>query len=72
MARWHVDLQFLLKLSDIKKMRLQAYVKGSLSEDINSYFQIQSALLQLHLHSRLNTWLQWFGQRLPQDWKKNI
>ena len=24
---------------------------------------ILSALLQLHLHSRLNTWLQWIGQR---------
>ena len=26
-----------------------------------------SALLQLHLRSRLNTWLQWFGQRQLQD-----
>ena len=26
-----------------------------------------SALLQLHLHSRLNTWLQWIGQRRLQD-----
>ena len=25
-----------------------------------------SALLQLHLHSRLNTWLQWTGQRQLQ------
>ena len=27
-----------------------------------------SALLQLHLHSKLNTWLQWIGQRpLPEE-----
>ena len=26
-----------------------------------------SVLLQLHLHSRLNTWLQWNGQRQLQD-----
>ena len=26
-----------------------------------------STLLQLHLHSRLNTWLQWIGQRQLQD-----
>ena len=26
-----------------------------------------SALLQLHLHSRLNIWLQWIRQRQPQD-----
>ena len=25
-----------------------------------------SALLQLHLHSQLNTWLQWIGQRQLQ------
>ena len=27
----------------------------------------ESALLQLHHHSRLNTWLQWIGQRQLQD-----
>ena len=26
-----------------------------------------SALLQLHLHSRINTWFQWIGQRQLQD-----
>ena len=26
-----------------------------------------SALLQLHIHSRLNTWLQWIGQTQLQD-----
>ena len=26
-----------------------------------------STLLQLHLHSHLNTWLQWIGQRQLQD-----
>ena len=26
-----------------------------------------SALPQLHLHSQLNTWLQWIGQRQLQD-----
>ena len=31
-----------------------------------------SALLQLHLHSRLNTWLQWIGQRQLQDETRNI
>ena len=31
-----------------------------------------SALLQLHLHSRLNTWLQWIGQRHLQDETGNI
>ena len=30
------------------------------------------ALLQLHLHSRLNTWLQWIGQRQLQDETRNI
>ena len=29
-------------------------------------------MLQLHLHSRLNTWPQWFWQRQPQDWTRNI
>ena len=27
---------------------------------------------QLHLHSRLNTWLQWIGQRQLQDQIRNI
>ena len=31
-----------------------------------------SALLQLHLHSRLDTWLQWIGQRQLQDKTRNI
>ena len=31
-----------------------------------------SALLQLHLHSRLNTWLHWIGQRQLQDGTRNI
>ena len=31
-----------------------------------------SALLQLHLHSQLNTWLQWIVQRQLQDETKNI
>ena len=31
-----------------------------------------SALLQLHLHSQLNTWLQWIGQRQLQDKTRNI
>ena len=31
-----------------------------------------SALLQLHLHFRLNTWLQWIEQRQLQDDIKNI
>ena len=31
-----------------------------------------SALLQLHLHSQLNTWLQWIGQRQLQDETRNI
>ena len=31
-----------------------------------------SALLQLHLHSQLNTWLQWTGQRQLQDETRNI
>ena len=31
-----------------------------------------SALLQLHLHSQLNTWLQWIGQRRLQDETINI
>ena len=31
-----------------------------------------SALLQLHLHSRLNTWLQWIGQYQLQDETRNI
>ena len=30
-----------------------------------------SALLQLHLHSQLNTWLQWIGQRQLQDETRN-
>ena len=28
--------------------------------------------LQLHLHSRLNTWLQWIGQRQLEDEMRNI
>ena len=31
-----------------------------------------SALLQLHLHSQLNTWLQWIRQRQLQDETRNI
>ena len=31
-----------------------------------------SALLQLHLHSQLDTWLQWIGQRPLQEWTRNI
>ena len=31
-----------------------------------------SALLQLHLHSRLNIWLQWIRQRQLQDEKRSI
>ena len=31
-----------------------------------------SALLQLHLHFRLNTWLQWIGQRQLQRETTNI
>ena len=31
-----------------------------------------SALLQLHLHSQLNTWLQWIKQRQLQDETRNI
>ena len=31
-----------------------------------------SALLQLHLHSWLNTSLQWIGQRQVQDETRNI
>ena len=31
-----------------------------------------SALLRLHLHSRLNSWLQWIGQRQLHDKTKNI
>ena len=30
------------------------------------------ALLQLHLHSRLNIWFQWIGQRQLQDETRNI
>ena len=29
-------------------------------------------LLQLHLHSLLNTWLHWIGQRQLQDEMRNI
>ena len=31
-----------------------------------------SVLLQLHLHSQLNTWLQWIGQRQQQAETRNI
>ena len=31
-----------------------------------------SALLQLHLHSPINTWLQWIGQRQLQDETRNV
>ena len=31
-----------------------------------------SALLQLHLHSRFNSWLQWFRERQLQDKTRNI
>ena len=31
-----------------------------------------SALLQLHIHSQLNTWLQWIGQRQLQDETRTI
>ena len=30
------------------------------------------ALLQLHLHSRLNTWLQWIGQRHCNTWRETF
>ena len=31
-----------------------------------------SPMLQLHLYSRLNTWLQWIGQRQVQDETENM
>ena len=37
-----------------------------------SYFQVLSALLQLHLHSPLNTWLQYTAQRQLQCETRNI
>ena len=36
------------------------------------YLEHRLALLQLYLHSRLNTWLQWTGQRQVQDEPRNI
>ena len=36
------------------------------------FWYLTSALLQLHIHSRLNTWLQWIGQRQLQDETGNI
>ena len=33
---------------------------------------LPAVLLQLHLHSQLNTWLQWIGQRQLQDESRNI
>ena len=33
---------------------------------------MQSTLLQLHFHSRYNTWLQWIGQRQLQDQARDI
>ena len=35
-------------------------------------FQYRSVLLQLQLHSRLNTWLQSIGQKQLQDETSNI
>ena len=34
--------------------------------------QLEHRLLQLHLYSRLNTWLQWIGQKQPDDETRNI
>ena len=48
-------------------------IKGTLVWQLNCWItQILlehrlSALLQLYLHSRLNTWLRWIGQRRLQD-----
>ena len=33
---------------------------------------MQLALLQLHLHSRLDAWLQWIGEKQLQDKTTNI
>ena len=33
---------------------------------------VGAAPVQLHLHSRLNTWLQWIGQKQLQDKTRNI
>ena len=38
----------------------------------NSDVVVGSALLQLHLHSRLNTWLQYIAQRQLRDETRNI
>ena len=38
----------------------------------SDYSEKMSALLQLHLHSQPNTWLQWIGQRQQHDETRNI
>ena len=53
-------------LSDVLLIR-----RASLKKCIPSTFCL-SALLQPHLHSQLNTWLQWIGQRQLQDEPRNI
>ena len=39
---------------------------------IVDHLYVVSALLQLHLHSQINTWLQWSGQKQRQDETRNI
>ena len=47
-------------------------VDNKIVDDSDALEHRLSALLQLHLHSRLNTWLQWIGQIPLQDDARNI
>ena len=45
---------------------------GNKLADHSDVVGAMSLLLQLHLHSRLNTWFQWIGQRQLRDERRNI
>ena len=62
---WMQSLWFV-KVSTLVRFDIQrcSAIKAKKTERL-------SALLQLHLHSRPNTWLYWVGQKQLQDYARN-
>ena len=61
----------------VSRLFLQLSLPNPLKPGVKSRMKMKlehclPALLRLHLHSRLNTWLQWIGQRQLQDETRNM
>ena len=61
MQEYHQTFNLSLTLAGFKLLITEMYLEHRLS-----------ALIQLHLHARFNTWLQWSGQGQPQDQVRSI